>query len=52
VELVGFFVVGLGKHLFFCVKPITHFTSFTMEEVTDTWRNMSLSEREHSDFDL
>lgn len=48
----GVFVVGLGKHLCFCVKPITHFTLFNMEEITDTWRNMSLSEREHSDFDL
>ena len=42
--------MGLGKHFSFCEEPITHSTSTNMEEITNTWRNMSLSEREDSDF--
>lgn len=50
--LWGFFVVGLVKHFSFCEEPITHSTLTNMEEITDTWRNMSLFEREDSDFPL
>ena len=53
---VFFFFVGLGEAIFCLLSCAILVHSFVqpvlMEELTDTWRNMSLSEREDSGFTL